>query len=242
MPTIYSAAQWPLQQSLNEVKHKSGLFTCTATFISPVGNSVLPTEIETSIGPVDVWPEPVVATGTDGFQTITATGYGVWDGSVSDVTYGYTLSRLMVYWSFRRPTSVQWRRAILPVILETVHVRKMGSAIPPLPVQGVVDPTVPNSPSITLRILDQTGADITKKLFNISEFDPYITNEGYTGTFEKTITTLIRPTMVKKNTFGTVIETEATYEFLLGIAVDSTSSNIIGTYLDFGNFNQVTPP
>lgn len=241
--TIYSAAQWPLLQSLNEVKHKSGLFTCTATFISRVGESAMPTEIETSIGPVDVWPDPVVQTGTDGMQTITATGYGAWDESISEGTYGYNIGRLPVYWSYGSTfASATYRSTILPVIFETVHVRKMGNSIPPLPTQGVVDPTDPNSPSITLRILDQTGADITLQKFNILQFDASITAAGYTGTFEKTITTLIRPTMVKKNTYGTIVEAEATYEFLLGYAGDATSANPIGTYLNFGFFTPVPPP
>lgn len=84
MPTVYSStgAQWPLLQSKTEQKFKSGIFNVSAEFIRPVGNTDLPTEIETSIGPVDVWPEPTVSVGTDGFDRINATGYGVWESGV----------------------------------------------------------------------------------------------------------------------------------------------------------------
>lgn len=92
MPTIYSSAQWPLLQSKTEQKFKSGLFNVSAEFIRPVGSDALPTEIETSIGPVDVWPEPTVSSGTDGFERINATGYGVWDDAGQEVVFGYEVA------------------------------------------------------------------------------------------------------------------------------------------------------
>lgn len=247
MPTIYYAnSAWPIQQSLNEVKHKSGLFTCTATFLRPVGNQDLPTEIQTSIGPVDVWPEPVVATGTDGFQTISATGYGVWDATISEATYGYELGSLPVQW---------WQRdycnnpagcandvpcgglisetnpvKYLPVIVESVHVRRLGDSIPPLPTRLPADPesTEPQSP---LKILDLNGQDITSKEYNISEFTPYVTPSTYVGEFKKTITPVILPTMVKKNTYGEIVETEVVYSIILDGAA---------TQLNFGSFSSIT--
>lgn len=94
MPTIYSASssQWPLLQSKTEQKFKSGLLNVSAEFIRPVGNTALPTVIETSIGDVDVWPEPTVSVGTDGFERINATGYGVWDATAEEIVYGYEVA------------------------------------------------------------------------------------------------------------------------------------------------------
>lgn len=224
MPTIYSSAQWPLLQSLNEVKHKSGLFTCTATFLRPVGNEDLPTEIETSIGPVDVWPEPVVATGTDGFQTITATGYGVWDATISEVTYDYSADTLPVYWlqEMGNDEPIYSVQRFLPVIFESVHIRKIGDAIPPIPTPAI-------------RILSVTGSDITNQTFNISQFLGAPRPSLYSGTFEQTIRKLIQPTMVKKNTFGSVIETEVTYGFIKHDAAETNQS----TALSFGVFLRI---
>ena len=224
MPTIYSSAQWPLLQSLNEVKHKSGLFTCTATFLAPIGNAETPTEIETSIGPVDVWPEPVVATGTDGFQTITATGYGVWDETISEVTYDYSADTLPVIWMQQYGVDEPFYsvQRVLPVIFESVHIRKIGPAITPIPTPAI-------------RILSITGSDITNQTFNISQFSGPPSPALYSGTFEQTIRKLIQPTMVKKNTFGSVIETEVTYGFIKHDAAETNQS----TALSFGSFSAI---
>jgi hypothetical protein len=94
MPTVYSSTgnQWPLLQSKTEQKFKSGLFNVSAEFIRPVGNTDLPSVIETSIGEVDVWPEPTVSVGTDGFERINATGYGVWDATAEEIVYGYEVA------------------------------------------------------------------------------------------------------------------------------------------------------
>lgn len=191
MPTVYSSTgnQWPILQSKTEQKFKSGLLNASAEFIRPVGNTDLPSVIETSIGEVDVWPEPTVSVGTDGFERINATGYGGWDYNLSEATYAQSAANVLVSWSTLYQPNFQVK---LPVILESVHVRKMGSAIP-------------NPPSI--RILTQTGEDITEKEFSSREFTTY-------GIEKKTkITKSIGMKMVKKNTFGTVVETEAAYEY-----------------------------
>ena len=239
MPTIYSAnSAWPVQQSLNEVKHKSGLFTCTATFLRPVGNEDLPTQIETSIGPVDVWPEPVVATGTDGFQTITATGYGVWDASISEVTYSYEIGVVWVIADFTKtctdPGACEdgtpcgalrfWRHLSksFPAVFESVHIKKIGTAFPPL-----VRP---------LRILSLGGEDITSKGYSISYLEPTITSANYSGDFShKTLSFATIPSMVKTNTYGTVSETEVVY------GIRSSYNEVdTGTRADvyFGTFNR----
>jgi hypothetical protein len=80
MHTVHSSTgtQWPILQSRTEQKFKSGLFNVSAEFIRPVGNTTLPSVIVTSEGDIDVWPEPTVSVGTDGFERINATGYAIW--------------------------------------------------------------------------------------------------------------------------------------------------------------------
>jgi hypothetical protein len=229
MPTVYSSTgtQWPLLQSKTEQKFKSGLFTVSAEFIRPVGNTGLPTGIETSIGDVDVWPEPTVSSGTDGFERINATGYGVWDNSVTEVTYDYSAETLPVYWSLElnTPPYVSIVETSLSVIFETAHIRKIGDSIPQLG-------------NLTLRILSATGADITDTLFDVSQFDARIIPSIYAGTFQKKIRTLIQPVMAKKNTYGEIIETEVTYGFIKHDAAELNQS----TALSFGYFSLPPAP
>lgn len=241
--TLYSSSspQWPLLQSLSEVKHKSGLFTCTATFIRPVGNTDLPSVIETSIGLVDVWPEPVVSTGTDGFQSISATGYGVWDDTISEATYSYDVGSLPVQWHRVEYCNNSdgcgdvpcggfvdevFRERSMPVIVESVHVRKIGDSLPPIPVRVSADPD-----ESALKIQDITGQDISQQEFNISQFDSFVSPAGYNGQFDKTITLVILPTMVKKNTYGQIVEIEVVYSIVLEGAA---------TQINFGTFSSIT--
>jgi hypothetical protein len=243
---VYSASsnQWPLLQSLNEVKHKSGLFTCTATFIRPVGNTHLPTVIETSIGDVDVWPEPVVSTGTDAFQTISATGYGVWDASISEATFSRDIGSLPVQWSRMEYcknsdgcdevpcggiVDEYFRVKYMPVIVESVYVRKIGDSLPPIPARVPAD-TESTETESTLKIQDITGQDISQTEFNISEFDDFVSPSGYNGQFNKKITLLILPTMVKKNTYGEIVETEVVYSIVLDGAA---------TQINYGTFYSI---
>jgi hypothetical protein len=242
--TFYSSAKWPVLQSLDEMKHKSGLLTCTGTYVRPVSSSYLPLQIETSIGPVDVWPEPVVSTGNDGLQTITATGYGVWDNQITEATFGYELSEVYIVYTIREycysPSGCQGNGSSydcgqlmdewtiekkLDVILETAHVRKIGTAMPQIPSR----PSPTGSAPITgLRVFDLSLNDITNKEIKISEIDPYFNSSGYNGTFEKKIETQIRPKMVKRNEYGLIVETEVVYN--------------LQTQIDFGIFSTKPQP
>lgn len=244
MPTIYSAAadQWPLLQSKTEQKFKSGLFNVSAEFIRPVGDTSLPTQIETSIGSVNVWPEPTVSSGTDGFERINATGYGVWDDGISEVVIGLQLGEVKAAFSFfpfcfipggcgyglqqidcglQYPvdTAPSVRMARKEVLFETVFVKKIGSQVPAIP-----------SP---LKIYNLAGNDITSQDINFSEFQPffyigdqgsgtaadgnynrYISEANTTGTFQAPIQTITRLTQVSRVNYGEITETSATYEVL----------------------------
>lgn len=222
MPTIYSASssQWPLLQSKTEQKFKSGLLNVSAEFIRPVGNTALPTVIETSIGDVAVWPAPTVSSGTDGFERINATGYEVWDSAASASTYGYALGELA--FSIRlidkctqqlgcgegKPcgsilATSQIVRSI-PVIIETVHISKIGATIP-----AEIGATIPAAP--ILKAFYTNGTELPPTL-NITNLLPSVSPSIYSGTFESSVAVERRMVNIKKNVFGEITETEVVYQ------------------------------
>lgn len=203
MPPVYSASssQWPLLQSKTENKFKSGLFNVSAEFIRPVGNDSLPTEIETSIGPVEVWPEPTVSVGTDGFERITATGYGIWEDAVYEVrgvTTGEIKASILVYVN---PTTdpvsgvINYETAISEktfpgYVFEEAHLKQMrlkgASTLPAAPI---------------LKVLNSAGQEINQ--FNV----PINADISYGGSVQKTI----QITNVNATNYGAVEEVDVVY-------------------------------
>ena len=226
-PTVYTPLefQWPLLQSKTEQKFKSGLFNVSAEFIRPVGNTDLPENIETSIGYVNVWPEPTVSSGTDSFERINATGYGVWDAGASASTFGYELGQLVVTFTLIDKCTeasgcgdnscgdilavTPFVRNI-PVILETVQISKIGDSIPVSP---------------SLKAFYTSGADLPS-LMNISSIEPSVSPTIYNGIFNSNVVIQTRIISVKKNTFGGIKETEAIYQAV--------------PYVSFGTFETIT--
>jgi hypothetical protein len=251
MQKVYlsSTSKWPLLQSKTEQKFKSGLFNVSAEFIRPVGNSNLPTKIETSIGLVDVWPEPTVSVGTDGFERINATGYGVWDSNISEVVIGLQLGQIKPEFKFfqfcSNPNGCGVNLAVFPcgeqyplnssynisvsfkdILFETVFVKKIGYEVP--------------APPLPLKIYDLNGAEISSQKINFIEFQPFlrgfaissvganpndkiITPNNTSGTFLAPIQTITKLTQVSRVNYGEIIETSATYE-------------ILSCFVDYGTF------
>jgi hypothetical protein len=216
---VYSASstQWPLLQSKTEQKFKSGLFTVSAEFIRPVGNTELPTEIKTSIGEVEVWPEPCVSSATDGFERINATGYGVWDAGSFEIVNGRAASsfNLTVHLMDLKENRDQ-NGGLLPssltrddhisskqyVIVENVYIKKIGIAPPTdIPV---------------LKVLTPSGEDITNKIFNVNEL---ASTEGYDFVGGDSVANIAKRgqflSQTKINNYGNIVESEWTYEILL---------------------------
>jgi hypothetical protein len=213
-------------QSLTEQKQKSGLFTCSAEFIRPVGNTDLPAVIETSIGTVDVWPEPTISIGTDGFEKINATGYGVWDESLVEEVKSFTPGIIQLtaesYYlraseddptapasPLQKSDEKTWT-AKIDVVFETSFIRKLGDVIPAAP---------------TLRILDYNNTDITNKIYNVF-IDLHSSLQNYNYVTGLSQTTLLKRTIishVKVNTYGTIKEIETAFE-------------IVPEVLDFGRW------
>jgi hypothetical protein len=76
---LSSDTQWPILQSKREQKFKNGLMAVSAEFISPKNQSFNLTEIESSEGSCDIYPLPSISFDTSPFQTISATGYKLWE-------------------------------------------------------------------------------------------------------------------------------------------------------------------
>ena len=81
--TIYTAASSNglYLQSVTEKRHQGGLFSVSAEFLRLSGSSELPDSIPSSEGDIDVYPQPTVTIGTDGFERVNATGYAIWSTS-----------------------------------------------------------------------------------------------------------------------------------------------------------------
>ena len=233
MSTVYSTGtQWPLLQSKTEQKFKSGLFNVSAEFIRPVGDTELPTVIETSIGTVDVWPEPTVSSGTDGFERINATGYGVWNANISEVVIGIQLGEVYAAFDFfpfcsnpfdcgfgisvfdcgkHYPVPVGVKQTPKKCLFNTVFIKKIGDVVPALP--------------DALKIYNLAGIEITTQEINFSEFVGGLNIVPPTGTIQYT-TNL---SQISRVTYGTIVETSVTYE-------------ILNPFVNFGSIYEIPVP
>lgn len=184
--TIYKGnASWPVLQSLTETKHLSGLLSVSAEFIRPAGNIVLPASIPTSAGDAPVYPTPTVSKDTSGFEKINATGYKAWDASRSEEAFNISTYDMPVYyWVQRGEAAPDLYSTSLPIVIESGWVKKMGNIIPTLS-----RPLTIISPSVFSVTIPQTGATAMGT--------PALTQ---------------RLSMVKRNIYGAVTETEAAYE------------------------------
>ena len=82
--TIYSTGSALVLQSVTENKFKSGLLNATAEWVRPMGSAAIPEKIPTSIGDIDIFPDPTISKDTSGFERITATAYGLWSSNAQE--------------------------------------------------------------------------------------------------------------------------------------------------------------
>lgn len=220
-----SASQWPLLQSKTEQKFKSGLFNVSAEYIRPVGNSDLPSRIDTSIGDVDVWPAPTVTVGTDGFERIHATGYGVWDHTSKEVVYSYEVASVtggaLAFEICKRPDTWQLNGG------GTDYVRTNGCGKVPCggdiaqhlaksPERQIlletvcikkIGDTLPSRPPLKFYDTDFTElTEITSDWLGFGEWQTW----GYGGTSALNPVIPIMASL-RQNKFGTITETEVVY-------------------------------
>jgi hypothetical protein len=82
--TIHSSGSGLFLQSVTENKFKSGLLNATAEWVRPMGSATIPEKIPTSIGDINIFPDPTISKDTSGFERITATGYGLWSSNAQE--------------------------------------------------------------------------------------------------------------------------------------------------------------
>jgi hypothetical protein len=149
-------------QSVNEQRHKGGLFAVSAEYIRPSGSSELPGTIPTSEGDVTVYPEPTITKGTDGFERVNATGYAIWTTQTSlvkQLAIGL-LNVTVVGWKLAEdqpeppapPLYEQhFTKFVVRVLFESSHQKKMRAV-------GTI--TIPSTPE--LKVLNNAGVEITQ--------------------------------------------------------------------------------
>jgi hypothetical protein len=231
MSALYSSAGWPLLLSKTEQKQKSGILAVSAEFICPADQISVPTDIDTSYGSVEVWPEPSVTTGTDGFARINATGYGQWS-SGSQITYGYETFEVRAYYAQYylcknpdgcgddlkcgeyRPSTLESSTVTIKLLKETALVKQIGAAPPPAP---------------PLRVIGIDGLDI--KGFTLAEFGVFIAPSEFTGYFDPVMPVMGPPILqsFKQNIYGKIIESEAIYSVSVG-------------HIFFGDYYEIPKP
>jgi len=59
-----------------------------------MGSAALPSKIPTSIGDLDIYPDPTISKDTSGFERITATGYGLWSSNAQETKLNLTPNRV----------------------------------------------------------------------------------------------------------------------------------------------------
>lgn len=218
---LYSApsTQWPLLQSKTEQKFKSGLFNVSAEFIRPVGNTSLPTFIETSIGLVAVWPDPTISVGTDGFERINATGYGIYDNTKSEEKISLVPVSLdilaVTFNTCSGQSSISEKRKSIKIFGQSVYKHVPGQNIPSTP---------------EIRLFSNDGnTDITDLEYNVTSLFG-INQSDYSGDFtpKKAIFSCYIES-IKTNDYGDVKTTEVVF-------------NVNVQPIHFGYFDKICPP
>lgn len=159
--TIYTAdsSNGLFLQSVTEQRHQGGLFSVSAEFLRLSGSSELPDSIPSSEGDIDVYPQPTVTIGTDGFERVNATGYAFWSTSTFR-KFSLEVGELEVVffgWKFvpgGPGEDGHWvplisERKVGGYIFETSHSTKMREKN---------DDSLPLMP--TLRILNTSGVEV----------------------------------------------------------------------------------
>ena len=146
-------------QSVTEQRHQGGLFSVSAEFLRLSGSSELPSSIPSSEGDINVYPQPTVTIGTDGFERVNATGYAIWSTSTFR-KFSLEVGELEVVFYGWKPVyggpgeAVHWTPIIIVskaggYLFETSHSTKMreknDDSLPPMP---------------TLRILNTSGVEV----------------------------------------------------------------------------------
>jgi hypothetical protein len=160
--TIYSTGSNLFLQSVTENKFKSGLLNATAEWVRPMGSAAIPEKIPTSIGDIDIFPDPTISKDTSGFERITATAYGLWSSNAQETKLNLSPDRVRTL--FRRTSEGTGSIVYVGLIFETAAckiTRNVGDTnVPLMPVMNVYNYNGTPVTAITL-------ADVGALPFNI---------------------------------------------------------------------------
>ena len=197
---FYSATStdWPLLQSKTEQKFKSGLIAVSAEYISPLNSTGGVSFVPSSIGDLAVATDPTVSTGTDGFARINAVGYGVWAPAAKEEMIIPARITMDAWVTTERTVD----RDPDPEVDDIVPVYKYyGRKINIFAETGWVKAIGGLQPlSRPLGIFQE------KKTWSCLEVF------GFGPTTEVSPTVTQNLSSIRQNKFGTIIETESTYE------------------------------
>ena len=210
MPTTYASSSDGLfLQSVTEQKHQGGLFTVSAEYRRISGNLALPETIPTSVGNVDVYPEPTITIGTDGFERVNATGYDIWSNNTAK-TVSLQVGELdLIVFGWKRKSFVagdpvldgSFEQVVIfskvkGYLFESIHQIKMRTS---------GDNSILSAPA--LRVLNFAGGEVT-------EYSHY-------GADPVAIVKSSTLTNIKVTSFGTVEQIEVVHSIISAIATVS---------------------
>lgn len=195
--TIYSTGNLFLQ-SVTENKFKSGLLNATAEWVRPMGSAPLPTTIPTSIGDLDIYPDPTISKDTSGFERITATAYGLWSSVTQETKINLNPGLVMTKFT---DSNVNVFGNSVGLIFESAACKIT---------RNVGDTNVPVRP--TLNIYNYNGTPVTQ--VSLASAGPV----GYSGNFSwpasATIVKTHNISNISLNSYGSVEEVEFIFEII----------------------------
>jgi hypothetical protein len=136
--TIYSTGSNLFLQSVTENKFKSGLLNATAEWVRPMGSAAIPTNIPTSIGDIDIFPDPTISKDTSGFERITATGYGLWSSNAQEIKINLNPDRVRTLFTHGNVTVFGDRVGLIFESAACKITRNVGDTnVPVMPVMNI---------------------------------------------------------------------------------------------------------
>lgn len=156
--TIYSTGSGLFLQSVTENKFKSGLLNATAEWVRPMGSAAIPGKIPTSIGDLDIFPDPTISKDTSGFERITATAYGLWSSNAQETKLNLNTDRVRTL--FKQTSAGTASIVYVGLIFETAAckiTRNVGDTnVPLMPVMNIYNYN--GTPVTQITLADVGGA------------------------------------------------------------------------------------
>jgi hypothetical protein len=155
--TIYSSGSDLFLQSVTENKFKSGLLNATAEWVRPMGSAAIPEKIPTSIGDIDIFPDPTILKDTSGFERITATGYGLWSSNAQEIKINLNPDRVRTIFTHGNVTVFGDRVGLIFEAAACKITRNVGDTnVPVMPVMNIYNYN--GTPVTQINVADVVGS------------------------------------------------------------------------------------